>query len=220
MEYPSVWQFLVVIISAGLLACLLGRLAFGPGRVLPSVVRGASLVLVAALLTACGGGITKIKYVYHQAGDQIIRPSDQEVLTAPAGKHYAVFLVNCIDNSSRGDAFGFSTTRLRAEPGNSQLTPLSGQFPPYQENIPAGEIRKGAQQNALAKAVFLLDGEPTGGVINYLNHDTQGDDSVLMVNQTVYGPLVSTGAPINYSSITGSPFFKNTDLCADSGSYH
>jgi hypothetical protein len=186
----------------------------------PFLARNATVVLLAAMLTACGGGITKIKYVYHQAGSKIIRPSDQAVLTAPSGKHYAVFLINCIDNSTRDDAFGFSTTRLRAHASNTQVTPLSGQFPPYQVAVAAGGVEKGVQQNALAKAVFLLDGEPAAGVINDLFHDTQGDDSVLMVNQTVYGPLVSTGGPINYSQISGSPFFDQTDLCADSGSYH
>lgn len=222
MKGISIWQFVLAVIGTILGCRLLGLLAAGrgPARGVSRLGRNTALVLLVSLLTACGGGITKIKYVYHQAGSQIIRPSDQEVLSAPAGKHYAVFLVNCIDNSSRDDTFGFSTTRLCAHSSNSQVTPLSGQFPPYQEAVAGGAIEKGVQKNALAKAVFLLDGDPAAGVINNLYYDTQGDDSVLMVNQTVYGPLFSTGAPINYGSISGSPFFKSTDLCADSGSFH
>lgn len=221
MESILIWLIVVGIIGAILGGGLLGQLTeIGTKRAASVFARSTAVVLIAALLTACGSGITEIKYVYHKAGSQIIRPGDQAVLTAPAGKHYAVFLVNCIDNASRDDSFAFKTTRLRAHASNSQVTPLSGQFPPYQETVAAGAISKGVQQNALAKTVFLLDGDPAPAIINNLFYDTQGDESVLMINQTVYGPLVSTEWPIDYSSISGSPFFKNTDLCANSGSYH
>lgn len=222
MEGILIWLIIVGIIGTVFGGWLLGPLAIeiGSTHAVPAFARSTAVVLIAGMLTACGSGITEIKYVYHKVGNQIVRPADQEVLTAPVGKHYAVFLINCIDNASRDDSFGFKTTRLRAHAGNSQITPLSGQFPPYQETVAAGAISKGVQQNALAKTVFLLDGDPAPAIINNLFYDTQGDESVLMVNQTVYGPLVSTGGPIDYSSISGSPFFKNTDLCADSGSYH
>lgn len=222
MEGVLLFLIVVGIVGALLGGRLPGRPVTGIGsrRAAPAVVRSVVVVLIGIVLAACGSGITQIKYVYHQVGNQIVRPDDQQVLTAPAGKYYAVFLINCIDNADRDDAFNFTTTRLRSHSSNSQTTPLSGQFPPYQESVAAGAISKGAQPKALAKVVFLLDGDPTPAIIENLYYNTQGDESVLMVNQTVYGPLVSTGGPIDYSGISGSPFFKNTDLCADSGSYH
>lgn len=170
-----------------------------------------------ALLAACAG-TTKVKYIYHHATGQIVRPIDGQVLTAPPGKHYGVFLVTCVDNSDRDDAFSFSTTRLRTDAGNTMMTPLSGQFPPFNFSVAPGAVAQAPEDQSLAKVVFLIDAPAEGGVIRYLNHASQPGQSVLMVNQTSYGPLVSSGnAPTNYEEIDGSPFL-GSNTCANSGS--
>ncbi|MEM1081159.1 MAG: hypothetical protein AAGH65_06215, partial [Pseudomonadota bacterium] len=60
-------------------------------------IRVVLMVFALALLAGCNG-TTQVKYIYHWAGQKIVRPSDGQVLTAPDGQHYAVFLVNCVDN--------------------------------------------------------------------------------------------------------------------------
>jgi hypothetical protein len=179
------------------------------------------ITVCAAVLFLVGcAGTTKIKYIYALAGTQIERPSDGLVLTAPPGKHYAVFLVSCVDNSDRDDTFGFSTTRLRTDSSNADSTPLSGQFPPTSFGVPAGGIQQAAEDQSLARVVFLIDEPAQAGVKGQLFHNSQSGQSVLMVNQTPYGPLVSApGAVIRYDEITGSPFL-GSDTCVDYGSYH
>jgi len=163
---------------------------------------------------------TKVKYVYERAGSQIERPADGLVLVAPPGKHYAVFLVTCVDNSDRDSTFSFSTTRLRTDSSNASSTPLSGQFPPTSFGVSAGGIEQAPEGQSLARVVFLIDSPAQAGVKGQLFHDSQGDQSVVMVNQTPYGPSVSTpGAVIRYDEITGSPFL-GSDTCVDYGSYH
>jgi hypothetical protein len=188
----------------------------------PSIVQSAiktAFVAFALVLAGCAG-TTEIKYTYARAGGEIVRPADGQVLTAPPGKHYAVFLVTCVDNSARDDAFSFSTTRLRTDSSNADSTPLSGQFPPTAFQVAAGDVEQAPEGQSLARVVFLIDSPAEAGVKGQLFHDSKPGQSVLMVNQTPYGPNVSSGSsPIRYDEISGSPFL-GSDTCVDRGSYH
>ena len=186
-----------------------------------TVIFALRIALCAAVLFLVGcAGTTQVKYIYERAGSQIERPGDGLVLTAPPGKHYAVFLVTCVDNSDRDDAFSFSTTRLRTDSSNASSTPLSGQFPPTNFGVPAGGIQQAPEGQSLARVVFLIDQPAQVGVKGQLFHNSQAGQSVLMVNQTPYGPGVSTsGAVIQYDEITGSAYL-GSDTCVDMGSYH
>lgn len=182
------------------------------------VIKLAALTAI-FFLTACAG-TTKVKYIYAHAGSEIERPADGEVLTAPPGKHYAVFLVSCVDNTDRDDAFSFSTTRLRTGSSNADRTPLSGQFSPTSFGVPAGDIEQAPEGQSLARVVFLIDMPAEAGVKGELFYESQSGESVLMVNQTPYGPSVSSpSSQIRYDEIEGSPFL-GSDTCVDTGSYH
>ncbi|MEM1081337.1 MAG: hypothetical protein AAGH65_07125, partial [Pseudomonadota bacterium] len=123
------------------------------------------------------------------------------------------------DNSDRTDAFAFSSTRLRTSPTQGTMAPLS-QFPSTTFSVPAGGVNEAPDNTDLAKVVFLIDAPAAGGVIYYLNHASEPGQSVLMVSQTTYGPLVSSGfSALDLDDINGSPFLGSSN-CADSGSYH
>jgi hypothetical protein len=77
------------------------------------------VVVLGACNGPAGGGVTQVKYIYDRAASSVLLPDDT-VITAPAGKHYGLFFINCVDNSSRTSGFWFVGDRLRDN--NNQAT--------------------------------------------------------------------------------------------------
>ena len=86
-------------------------------------IRAAVAAVVAAALVSlsgCGASITKVKYIQHTASTQLRLP-DNTVVSAPAGKHFMLYLINCIDNSTRDEGFFFTVERLRDSDGQDTV---------------------------------------------------------------------------------------------------
>jgi hypothetical protein len=173
---------------------------------------GTLLLLISVLLAVGCNSTTQVKYVHHWAGWKLALP-DGTVLTAPANKYYAVFFINCIDNSAREEGFFFTSAKLRDEDGNAtQDNPVTDQYVGLTTKlVGAGKIEK-----KIGKVVFLLPGSPQSLTQYYLSYASDEFDSVLMVSQTV-APLISTNPnnAQNIAEMNSSPFFPEGTECGE-----
>lgn len=170
------------------------------------------LVLVGILLLGCGS--TRVKYIQHYASKKL-KLTNNTVLTAPTGKHYMLYLVNCIDNSKRKEGFYFTADRLRENNQASRVTEVP---------LIAKIVSAGATETNIGQVVMVVDGPPDAYFFN-LNYASFGSEKVFMINQTtsgdVYGPayFIVDMIDLGDSATTYSPFL-NENYCADKGSYH
>ena len=168
------------------------------------------------LLTGCGTGITKIKYIQDRASTQLRLPDDTIVNAAP-GHHFTLYLINCIDNSTRDEAFFFTVDRLRDF--NNQNSLVDGTIvPPIYTLVATGDT-----EEFLGQVVMELPGAPEDAFEN-LYYASHGSESVLMVNQLPlgekYGPALLFPTYIDLANDTSSPFIDDENPCANEGSYH
>ena len=171
------------------------------------------LVLVGILLLGCGS--TKIKYIQHYASNKL-KLTNNSVITAPQGKQFMLYLVNCIDNSKRNEGFFFTSDRLRE--GDYQEGPV-------EEVLILNKIvGTGAIETNLGQVVFLVPVFDNKAFYN-LNYASYGSEKVFLINQTTTGPIAGPSyisidmIDLNNASMAYSPFIGN-DYCADKGSYH
>ena len=171
--------------------------------------------VTAVFLASCSPTthITKIKYIQHHSSTKL-KLGDGSVVTAPSGRHFMLYLVNCIDNSTREEAFFFTSDRLRDS--NNQNTWVSS-VPKIFKLVGAGDTA-----TKIGQVVLELSGPPEKVFENML-YAAQEGESVLMVNQTIlgpeFGPAVFLVDQIDLVSATKSPFVES-NLCADTGSFH
>ncbi len=186
------------------------------------MMRGANktlTVLSAAMilgLTGCGAGITKIKYIQHTSSTQL-RLADNSVVSAPPGKHFMLYLISCVDNSTRDEGFFFTVERIRDNENQFSLVD-SSYVARFTKLVGTGQTETG-----LGQVVLELSGPPQD-VFENLNYAAHGSESVLMVNQTPmgqqFGPAFFLSSEIDLASSTTSPFLSESNLCQNSGSYH
>lgn len=172
------------------------------------VVAGISLVLVGC------AGTTKIKYIQHQASSQL-KLANGTVITAPSGQHFMLYLVNCIDNSTRDEGFFFTSQRIRDY--QNQYSVVSD-LPQLAKIVSAGDTA-----TDIGQLVFVLPGPPEKYLSN-LFYDSHESESVLMINQTTSGPDFGASYiivdQIDLVNATQTPFLDQSNLCADKGSFH
>lgn len=172
------------------------------------------LLLLALLFIVCSGcSTTKIKYIQDRASTKL-KLLDNTTLTAPSGKHYMLYLVNCIDNSKRNEGFFFTTNRLIDDEGQDTKV--------YDVPTIVKLVGTGQTETSIGQVVFEVPGPPDNA-FSYLNYASYGTESVLMINQTVsgpnFGPAIFIVDLIDLSQATSSPYLSS-DLCANKGSYH
>jgi len=180
----------------------------------PTKNRFLSCCLILLLgLTFAGCGSTKIKYIQHKASTKL-KLADNTILTAPSGKHYMLYLVNCIDNSKRNEGFYFTADRLLE----------NGQYRVNDVSLISKLVGTGDVETNIGQVVFEVSGAPEPYFYN-LNYASFGSEKVFMMNQTtsgsVYGPayFIVDMIDLNDSSNNSSPFLGD-NLCANKGSYH
>jgi hypothetical protein len=175
------------------------------------------LAIGTALTVGCSSPPTQVKYVYHWAG-QTLKVPDGTVHSAPANKHYAVFLINCIDNSSGNDGFVYNSGKLRDEDGNpTQDNPVTDQYVGVTVKI----VNAGKMETNLGKVVFLLPGPPQTLQAYYLSYASDETESVLMVSQTVAALIQNDpNIPSDLADMNSSPFFPKGTECGEMPPYH
>lgn len=177
-------------------------------------------IMIAISLCGCANdhAVTKIKYVQYMTGTKL-RLADNSVVSAPPGFYYMLYIVNCIDNSTRDDGFVFNTTKIKNFQ-NEYTTIDTSVIPSIFKIVGAGETETG-----LGQVVVVLPG-PARKVLVNLNYASYETESVLMVNQTptyiqkpnddIYASIIAVGE-IKVASATSAPAVKESNLCTDKG---
>ncbi len=179
----------------------------------PNFLSCCMILLLGVALVGCGS--TRVKYIQHQASKKL-KLTDNTVLTAPSGKHYMLYLVNCIDNSKRNEGFFFTANRLRGGDGeDARVTEV-----PLITKL----VGTGAIETELGQVVFEVTG-PVEAAFYNLNYASFGSEKVFMINQTTSGPTIGPAywlvdmIDLNDSATEASPYIGD-DYCTDKGSYH
>lgn len=178
--------------------------------ILRPLKKGALLILLSAFLVSCGA--TKVKYIQHMSSTKL-KLADNTVLTAPPGKHYMLYLVNCIDNTKGKDGFFFTSNKLTDANGQDAKE--------YEVPTVTKLVAKGTSETKIGQVVFLLPGSPAKNIFN-LNYNSSGSEKVLMVNQTPHDEdeaFFFYVDEIKLPEAKNSPFIGDNP-CADKGSYH
>ena len=173
------------------------------------------VTVTAILLASCSSmscsSSTKIKYIQHSASTKV-KLADGLIVTAPSGMHFMLYLINCIDNSTRDESIFFTTNKLKDF--NNQETVVD---PTITKLVAAG-----GTATKIGQVLLKLPGPPEDAFENLL-YASEGTESVLMVNQTPlgaqFGPAFFIVDQIDLVNATSSPFVAS-DPCADQGTYH